>query len=178
MKSAYMAVCIVALLSSGCRRNYPEEKSTGPVEKDHLVDANRAVVQGEAKAIEKFVETHGWKMQKTGTGLRYDIYQSGNGKKADASSVLSIAYKVFLLDGTLCYEADERHPQQLVTGKGQQVNGLEEGLLLMDEGARARFVVPNHLAYGITGDQDKIPPASALYYDVHLLKSEKPTNGQ
>jgi FKBP-type peptidyl-prolyl cis-trans isomerase FkpA len=160
----------------GCRRRYPEEKIVDKQANEKLLNVSRAVVHDEAKAINEFISRHGWKMQMTGTGLRYDIYQQGTGPKADASSVLSIAYKVNLLDGTLCYEADEQHPEKLVTGRGDQIIGLEEGLMMMNEGARARFVIPNHLAYGLTGDQDKIPPASALYYDVHLLKIEKPTN--
>ena len=158
-----------------CGRKYPEEKISEGAGKEKLVHMNRVVVHEEAKVIDEFITRHGWKMKTTGTGLHYEIYQEGNAMKASASAVLTISYKVFLLDGTLCYEADEEHPQKLVTGTGQQINGLEEGLLMMSEGSRARFVIPNHLAYGITGDQDKIPPASPLYYDVHLIKIEKPS---
>jgi len=47
--------------------------------------------------------------------------------------VLTISYKAFLLDGTLCYESDEVHPLNQVVGSGQQINRLEEGLMLMNE---------------------------------------------
>jgi FKBP-type peptidyl-prolyl cis-trans isomerase len=137
-----------------------------------MLDITRSAVHDEATAISEFITRHGWKMEMTGTGLRYEIYQKGKGARADASHLLTISYKVFLLDGTLCYESDETHPLKLIVGRGQQINGLEQGLMLMNEGDRARFVIPNHLAFGVTGDQDKIPPASALYYDVHLIRSE------
>jgi FKBP-type peptidyl-prolyl cis-trans isomerase FkpA len=156
----------------GCKRKYSDPVSSGEEKKERLLDINKSVVHEEAKMIADFIEHHGWKMQMTGSGLHYEIYKQGKGEKADGNHILTVAYKVFLLDGTLCYEADEKHPLQIVTGRGQQINGLEEGLMLMNEGSSARFVIPNHLAYGLTGDQGKIPPASALYYDVHLIKLE------
>ena len=168
-----LILCIAAsfcILS--CKRKYTESPKPDGVDKERILDANRTAVHDEAKAIAEFINRHEWKMQMTGSGLHYDIYQQGTGEKADGNHVLKIAYKVFLLDGTMCYEADEAHPLNLVLGRGQQINGLEEGLMLMNKGSRARFVIPNHLAYGLTGDQDKIPPASPLYYDVHFIKSE------
>jgi FKBP-type peptidyl-prolyl cis-trans isomerase FkpA len=161
------AVCII-----GCKRKYPESKQQDGVDREKMVEASRAAVHDEAKVITEFINRHEWKMQMTGSGLHYEIYEQGKGEKADGNHVLKISYKVFLLDGTLCYEADESHPLNLILGRGQQINGLEEGLMLMNEGSRARFVIPNHLAYGLTGDQAKIPPASALYYDVHFVKME------
>jgi len=165
----FTAACIFTI---GCKRKYAESIPPGEEKKERMLNINKSVVHKEAETIADFIEHHGWKMQMTGSGLHYEIYQQGKGGKADGNHVLTVAYKVFLLDGTLCYEADENHPLHLITGRGQQINGLEEGLMLMNEGSSARFVIPNHLAYGITGDQEKIPPASALYYDVRLLKSE------
>jgi len=168
----FVLYIFVSLCILGCKRKYQDAESKDEVDRERLLEINRSAVHDEAKVIAEFIERHDWKMQMTGSGLHYEIYQHGLGEKADGKHVLTISYKVFLLDGTLCYEADEKHPLHLITGRGQQVNGLEEGLMLMHEGSRARFVIPNHLAYGLTGDQDKIPPASPLYYDVHFIKSE------
>ncbi|CAN5670189.1 hypothetical protein BH11BAC1_BH11BAC1_22890 [soil metagenome] len=177
MRNFFLFFCILSLVAIySCKRKYPESNPTDKIDKERLLDVSRSVVHDEAKAIEEFLSRHEWKMKMSGSGLRYEIYKAGNGANANGNSVLAIAYKVYQLDGTLCYEFDEAHPQHIVTGRGQQVKGLEEGLLMMSEGAHARFVVPDHLAYGLTGDQDKIPPASALYYDVHLIKIETPPN--
>jgi len=172
MRGVLILYIAASVCFAGCNRKYPESEQHDEADKELLMEVNRSAVHDEAKAIADFIERHEWKMQMTGSGLHYEIYQQGLGEKADSKHILTIAYKVFLLDGTLCYEADEKHPLNLITGKGQQINGLEEGLMLMNEGSRARFVIPNHLAYGLTGDQDKIPPASPLYYDVHFIKSE------
>jgi FKBP-type peptidyl-prolyl cis-trans isomerase len=109
-------------------------------------------------------------MQSTGTGLRIEVYEKGTGRQSALKDTVSIAYKVFLLDGTLCYSADETHRLRFILGTGQQTSGLEEGLQLMQQGAKARMVVPKHLAYGMAGDENKIPAGSALYYEVTLLK--------
>lgn len=172
MKRIMFLFLAAIICIGGCKRKYPDTPPSEEIKKEQMLDINKSAVHDEAKSIEDFIAHHGWKMKMTGTGLHYEIYEKGSGQMADANHIFSIAYKVFLLDGTLCYEADEKHPLKLLLGRGQQINGLEEGLLLMNEGSRARFVIPNHLAYGLTGDQDKVPPASALYYDVHLIKLE------
>jgi FKBP-type peptidyl-prolyl cis-trans isomerase FkpA len=47
--------------------------------------------------------------------------------------------------------------------------GLEEGILLMHKGGKAKFILPSHLAFGLIGDQNKIPGKSTLIYDVNLI---------
>jgi FKBP-type peptidyl-prolyl cis-trans isomerase len=84
-----------------------------------------------------------------------------------------IKYRVFLLDGTLCYSSDSAGPVKLRLGVGEQVSGLEEGLMLMVPGDKAHLILPAHLGYGMAGDQVKIPPASALYFDVELVNVTK-----
>jgi FKBP-type peptidyl-prolyl cis-trans isomerase len=80
---------------------------------------------------------------------------------------------VWLLDGTFCYEQDSLHPVTFMPGKGQQPRGLEEGLLMMQVGSRARLVLPAHLAFGTAGDGRKIPGNAALYYDVQLFPTDE-----
>ncbi len=138
--------------------------------KEHLIGANKIMVKDESKEIEDFIERHPWKMTSTGTGLRVEIYHHGNGKKAEEKKQVSIAFSVYLLDGTLCYPADENKPLTIILGHGEQTRGLEEGVMLMHEGDKARLVVPAHLAFGLQGDDNKIPGKNALYYDVTLLK--------
>jgi FKBP-type peptidyl-prolyl cis-trans isomerase FkpA len=159
------------LLLSSCHHNYPKDDKQQSAEvKEHLMNANKIIVKDESKDIEAFISHHQWKMQMTGTGLRIQIYEEGKGAKPDYKSTVGIAYKVYLLDGTLCYSADEQHPAKISLDANDLPRGLEEGLMQMAEGSKARMVLPYHLAFGITGDGDKIPPGRALYYDIHLIK--------
>ena len=47
---------------------------------------------------------------------------------------------------------------------------LEEGILLLKEGDRAKFIIPSHLAFGLLGDMKKIPAKAVLVYDIELIK--------
>ena len=49
-------------------------------------------------------------------------------------------------------------------------SGVQEGIKKMKEGEKAVFIIPSHLAHGITGDNNKIPPITPLVVDVELLK--------
>ena len=138
--------------------------------REHMIGANRILVQQEAEDIRDFIVRHGWTMQKTGTGLHYEIFQEGRGRMPVAGAPLTISYTVYLLDGTFCYATDSLRPMTFLPGKGQQPRGLEEALERMREGSRSRLVLPAHLAYGTAGDGNKIPGNSALYYDVQLIK--------
>jgi FKBP-type peptidyl-prolyl cis-trans isomerase FkpA len=49
-------------------------------------------------------------------------------------------------------------------------SGLHEGILYMNEGSKALLVIPSHLAHGLVGDMNKIPPKSTIVYDIELLE--------
>ena len=52
------------------------------------------------------------------------------------------------------------------------IKGWTEGLQLMGEGAKWELYVPPDLAYGPQGAGERIPPQSALVFEVELLKSK------
>lgn len=137
---------------------------------DTLLNYNKAIVKSGDQEIEDFIERYGWVMHKTSTGLRYMIYQHGSGERAVHGKKATILYEVRLLNGDLCYSSADAGPKEFMIGRGGIETGAEEGILLMKVGDRAKFIVPSHLAFGLLGDQDKIPPQSALIYDIKLLK--------
>ena len=40
----------------------------------------------------------------------------------------------------------------------------------MKEGDKAKLILPSHLAYGLIGDQNKIPQKATIIYDIELLE--------
>jgi FKBP-type peptidyl-prolyl cis-trans isomerase FkpA len=137
---------------------------------DSLVNYNRGVVRTEDQQIDDFIDRYGWKMTKTGTGLRYLIFQKGYGAKAIKGKVAVIRYTLRFLNGTLCYSSDKDGLKEFKIGYGNVESGVEEGILLMHVGDRAKFIVPSHLAFGLLGDQNKIPQQATLVYDIELVK--------
>jgi FKBP-type peptidyl-prolyl cis-trans isomerase FkpA len=166
-----LLVLILVMLSS-CRESSKPSKSTRHLSmmSDSLVNYNRGVVLTEDQQIEDFIARYGWKMKQTGTGLRYLIYKKGDGVKALKGKIAVIGYKLHLLNGDLIYSSDKEGLKEFKIGYGGVESGVEEGILLMHVGDRAKFIVPSHLAFGLLGDQNKIPQRATLVYDIELVK--------
>ena len=108
--------------------------------------------------------------KKTDSGLRYQIIQNGNGKKAEKGSNISVHYKGQLVDGTVFDSSYQRkQPIDFQVGIGQVIKGWDEGLQLLKVGDKARLVIPSHLAYGSQGAGGVIPPDATLIFDVELM---------
>jgi len=73
------------------------------------------------------------------------------------------------LDGTLCYKNDSKSIKKVKVDYDNIESGLHEGLKLMHAGEKAIFILPSHLAHGITGDNDKIPPKSPVYFEIEVV---------
>jgi FKBP-type peptidyl-prolyl cis-trans isomerase FkpA len=172
-------ICIsVLLLLSPCCLIFQGCQQTSVPEQDQqkksfisepLINANKKAVRLEDEQIRGYIARMGWQMKETGTGLRYFIYQRGHGKTATKGITASIEYECRLISGELCYSSEKTGPKEFKIGSGGVESGLEEGILLMHKGDKAKFILPSHLAFGLIGDQDKIPGKSTLVYDVHLL---------
>ena len=165
---AFISVCIFCSCNQNGRPVDQEQKSTDVEES--LVKINKKLVKSEDEQIEDFLKRYEWKMKITGTGLRYFIYELGLGEKAEKGKIAKVDFTVSLLNGEVCYTSDSDGPKEFKIGQGGVESGLEEGILLLKEGDRAKFIIPSHLAFGLLGDMDKIPAKAALVYDVKLLK--------
>ncbi len=106
----------------------------------------------------------------TGTGLRYMITKRGDGKElAQVGQTARVAYKVSLLDGTVCYSSEKTGPEDIAIGKDNTESGLHEGMQYMHVGDEAVFILPSHLAAHLLGDGNKIPAKASVIYNIKLL---------
>ena len=137
--------------------------------KDPLIVANKKYIKKEDDEIDQYVKRHQWNMNVSGTGIRYMIYKEGKGKPAKIDNYVKVKYKISLLDGTLCYSSDELGDKEFLIGQDHVESGLHEALQYMKVGDKALFILPSHLAHGLLGDEKKIPPQSAVLYDIELL---------
>ncbi len=137
--------------------------------KKTLINVNKYLLKTEDEQIEDYIKRYKWDMKKTGTGLRYLIYKHGKGQKAKKNEIAKINYTIKLLNGDLCYSSEQQGPKEFIIGKGEMISGVEEGILLLRVGDKANFIIPSYLAYGVIGDQNKIPGNATLIYDIKLL---------
>ena len=136
---------------------------------ENLIRANKYLVANDADRIKAFAKRRNWEMKVSETGLWSMIYEQGKGQQAKTGKTAIMNYKVWLLDGTLCYSSDSLGPKKFRIGKGGVESGLEEGILLLHQGDKARFILPPHLAFGIQGDNAKIPRRSTIVYELELI---------
>lgn len=103
-------------------------------------------------------------VQTTASGLQYEILEPRSGKRPDPQAQVTVHYRGTLIDGK---EFDSSHKR----GKPASfrldgvIKGWSEGLQLMREGGKARFVIPPNLAYGDRGPLGH----RTLIFDVELL---------
>ena len=112
-------------------------------------------------------------MNKTDSGLFYNITKKGSGISPSKGSQVSVHYEGKLTDGTIfdsSYKRDK--PIKFSVGVGQVIKGWDEGIMLLNKGAIARFVIPSELAYGSRGAGNIIPPNSTLIFEVELVNIE------
>ncbi len=102
------------------------------------------------------------------SGLQYEVLSEGNGKSPKATDVVRCHYHGTLIDGTV-FDSSYQRNQPADFGLNQVIAGWTEGVQLMKEGAKYRFYIPYHLAYGERGAGGAIPPYAALIFDVELL---------
>ena len=137
---------------------------------EKLVEANKNAIEIENKQIDTLIFRSGWEMQATPTGLRYEILKKGNGTKTAFGKIARIKYEVKLISGKSIYSSVKTGPKDFKIGSGGVESGLEEGILLLNVGDSARFILPSYLAHGLSGDQNLIPPKSTLIYTLKLIE--------
>ena len=164
----------IALFLASCGNNSQQEKKPRVIVVDSLKKplehVNKKLVKEEDREIKDFIERYNWNMSETGTGLRYLIYKKGNGASAKKGKIAKFNYEVKLITGKVCYSSKTDGPQEFLIGKGGVISGLEEGVLLLRVGDKAKFIIPSHLAFGLLGDEDKVPKRATLVYDLELLE--------
>jgi FKBP-type peptidyl-prolyl cis-trans isomerase len=137
-----------------------------------LMNVNKKLVDRDAAEIKKYADSAGLDMKTTETGLWYRIKKEGIGEKASKGRVITLEYKVSLLDGTVCYTSEKDGLKVFEIGHGGVESGLEEAVLMLNKGAEAVFILPPYLAHGLLGDENKIPARSSIVYEVKVLSIE------
>jgi len=171
MKPGFLFPFIILLViacQSGNQLDNKREIDPKLVE-EPLLHANRQAIKAEEEQIAGFISRYKWTMEETGTGLRYSIYHHGKGPMAETGKIAVLRYSVRLITGDEIYNSDRDGLKEFMIGRGGVESGLEEGILLLRVGDKAKFIIPSHLGFGLLGDQNKVPPKSTLIYDLELV---------
>ena len=109
--------------------------------------------------------------EKTESGLAYIIEKEGNGPKPTKGQNVSVHYAGFLTNGQKFDSSfDRNQPIDIAIGVGQVIPGWDEGIMLLNEGSKAKLIIPPSLGYGAQGAGGVIPPNATLVFEVELVK--------
>lgn len=128
-----------------------------------------------ARAKEKQVKLleaveSGSKVQKTESGLLYEIITPGDGAKAtNDTDVVSVMYEGSLLDGGNVFDSSYGRGEPAEFALNQVIPGWSEGLKLIGVGGKIKLYIPSELGYGEQGAGEDIGPNEALVFEVELL---------
>jgi len=101
---------------------------------------------------------------KTPSGLAYRVLNPGTGTKhPTAASTVTVHYTGWTTDGKM-FDSSVTRGMPVSFGLGDVIKGWTEGVQLMVQGEKARFWIPQELAY-----QGKSAPYGMLVFDIELL---------
>ncbi len=139
-----------------------------------LEEANRKFLIQEAERINDYIENHELNVIQTGTGLRYQIHNQGDGELIKEGDIVMLEYELRLLNEDLIYSSENDGDKKFLVGRGGVESGLEEAILKLKKNSVATLILPAHLAHGLTGDGNRIPSRATLVYRLKVIdKIEK-----
>lgn len=174
MKNYIILNFIFFILLLSCNNEKIENNKLSPeIDNNVLINTNRIVTKSEDEQINDYIKRYQYQMIVTGSGLHYQIYNNGIGRKIKLGDIIQLKYESKLLNGQPCYSSNKDGIKIFETGKAQVEKGLEEAVLLMNFGDKARIILPSHLAFGLMGDLNKIAKKQVIVYNIEILNSNK-----
>jgi len=128
--------------------------------------ASRNLTEGKAFR-EQYAAEEGVKT--LSNGILYKVERAGSGKHPTAEDRVRVHYTGTLTDGRE-FDSSHRRGEPAEFPVGGVIEGWQETLPLMREGAKWQIVIPPELAYGARGAGAVIGPNATLVFDVELIE--------
>jgi FKBP-type peptidyl-prolyl cis-trans isomerase FkpA len=170
-------------------------KETEPIFQAAVTKYMESVANAEKTAepakIKNYIADKKLTVNKTDSGLYYVITKPGVGANVVNGDTALVVYTGSLLSGKVFDTSikevavkaklgslDQRPytPIKVVIGQKKVVAGWEQGLLLLNKGAKATLIIPSKLGWGANG-AGPIPPYSPVVFEVELVDIIHPKPG-
>jgi gliding motility-associated peptidyl-prolyl isomerase len=168
-----IAILVIGMLLFSCteKKKAPvKEEKPAEYSREKSIEMFKEFTEEEKEEIDNFIKRHkDWGLEATETGLYYAIYKEGEGEFIQPGQTAIVRYEISGLDGEVFYASDSTGTDNFKVDKADIESGIHQGIKYMNKGAKGKFIIPSHLAHGLIGDMDKIPPLSAVVYDIELI---------
>ncbi len=132
-------------------------------------EARHNTQEAEMILLDDYLTKTNTTVEPSSSGLYVVHTEEGAGVAPKMGDRVSIHYVAKKIDMSIFDSSYDRNQELVFTvGSGEMIAGLEEGVLQMKEGGRARFIIPSFLAYGEEGYGKLIGPFSTLVFEVEL----------
>jgi FKBP-type peptidyl-prolyl cis-trans isomerase FkpA len=157
---------------------------------DAIAERDAAVVKmkdAENEGIKAYIAGKKLLVKTTPSGLKYVVTKPAIKPKPLNGDTVFVNYTGHTLDGKVFdssiatvakasgLEQPGRtyEPIKVTLGQGQVIKGWDEGLLLLNEGSKATFIIPSSLAYGERGASEDIKPYTPLVFELELVRVKR-----
>ncbi len=108
-------------------------------------------------------------IQKSDTGLLYEIIEEGEGPHATTSDSVRVNYRGTLINGKE-FDSSYKRGQSATFPVNGVVKGFGEGVQLVGKGGKVKLYIPSDLGYGDEFNPGSdIPPGSTLIFEVEMI---------
>ncbi len=137
----------------------------------HFIKDPKTQPEKDQNALVGYAIDQNLNVQRTDSGLYYQIIEAGEGTSPSATSKIKAHYEGKLLDGTV-FDSSYKRGTPLEFKLNQVIRGWQEALQLLKPGGKGIFLIPSRIAYGAKGFGHEIPPHAPLIFTVELIKPE------
>jgi FKBP-type peptidyl-prolyl cis-trans isomerase FkpA len=105
------------------------------------------------------------------TRLESEEIVVGSGRVVHAGDTVHVQYTGTLTNGKK-FDSSYDHggdPFKFTIGKGEVIQGWDQGVVGMKVGGKRRLRIPSDLGYGEKGSPPSIPPGAGLVFEVELV---------
>lgn len=140
------------------------------IEKPYI-EGNKEIMRLEQEEMELFIKRYGWEMQRSGTGLYYQILSPGHGELFHEGETVTLKYSTYLLSGERLYNSESDGLKTFKVARSEEIVALHEIATQLRPGAKVRLVIPSHLAYGVSGDGNKINGRMPIAMTIEVIEN-------
>lgn len=134
-----------------------------------LIERNRAFLKQERENITAYVDSSEGKFIQTGSGLYYSVLQKGDETVTiSEGDLVEYEYEISTLSGKFLKSSKESGNKKFKLLEDDELVGIHEGVGLMHPQDDYLFIMPAHLAYGIT-TENGAPLNATLVYKVKIV---------